>query len=229
MRAHGDDHGETGRDISRLFERDTGRLEALSDGVFAVAMTLLVLTLHVPPFTPRTGLLTALLAHWPDYLTYAVSFLTVLIMWTSHHNIFKHIARTDHPFLLLNGLLLLGVTVVPFPTALLAAYIQHPEHHDQTVAAVVYGGVFAVIALLFNLLWWYAVRHNRLLEPDADPQAVRTITQQYALGPPIYLASVVVALFSAQASLAIDMSLTAFYVLPLRTVTRLWRDVERVA
>jgi uncharacterized membrane protein len=181
----------------------------------------------VPRFTPQTGLSAALLARWPDYVAYAISFLTVLIMWASHHNIFKHITRTDHLLLLLNGLLLPGVTVVPFPTALLAEYIRHPEHHDQTVAALVYSGMFTVIEVLFNLLWRYAAWHNRLLAPDADPRAVRTITRQYALGPPLQLASFVLAFINVWASVAIYVILLVLYALPI-AATRLLPEVLRM-
>src|SRR5215831_14776761 len=128
--------------------RDTGRLEAFSDGVFGIAITLLVLDLRVPsPSSGGTGLLTTLLQLWPTYLAFVTSFATILIMWVNHHVIFRCIARTDPGIFLLNGLLLLCVTFVPFPTSVLSAYFQG---RDQNVAAAFYSGTFAVIALAFN-------------------------------------------------------------------------------
>jgi len=102
-------------------ENETGRLEAFSDGVIAVAITLLVLDIKVPHATDLGGgtLLRALSHQWPVYLAYLTSFATILVMWLNHHNLFKQIKRVDHTLLLLNGLLLLGVTLVPFPTALI--------------------------------------------------------------------------------------------------------------
>src|SRR6266478_238687 len=99
--------------------RETGRLEAFSDGVFAIAITLLVLDLKVPAEPP---LLDGLLSQWSVYLAYIISFIFILIMWINHHRMFEHIVRSDSTFMLLNGLLLLGITVVPFPTNIVARY-----------------------------------------------------------------------------------------------------------
>jgi uncharacterized membrane protein len=107
---------------------DTARLEAFSDGVFAIAITLLVLNIRVPLASELNGqtLFDALLQQWPAYLAYVVSFVTILLMWVGHHNMFTFIYRIDHTFLLLNGLLLMGIAVVPFPTGLLAEYLPKP-------------------------------------------------------------------------------------------------------
>ncbi|HEY7295511.1 MAG TPA: TMEM175 family protein, partial [Dehalococcoidia bacterium] len=129
-------------------ERETARLEAFSDGVFAIAITLLVLDLKVPPAgegAKRLG--PALLDEWPAYLAYLGSFLSILIMWVNHHQQFRHIAHVDHGLLLLNGLLLMAVTVVPFPTSVLS---EHIAHRDERAAAVFYSGTFLVTALLWN-------------------------------------------------------------------------------
>src|SRR5690349_4976311 len=109
-------------------EKETGRLESFSDGVFAVAITLLVIDLKVPQVdvnaaSPSLELARALLKQWPSYLTFVTSFATILIMWVNHHNLFKLIQRTDTHFLFINGLLLLLVTSVPFPTALVSQYL----------------------------------------------------------------------------------------------------------
>jgi len=179
-------------------QAETGRLEAFSDGVFSVAITLLVLGLTVPRIAdlhPGYRLAAALLDQWPSYLAYALSFLNVLIMWVNHHALFRIIRRTDHLFLLLNGLLLLVVTVFPFATLLLATYLGQPN-------------------LAFNQSWRYAPRDSLLLDPTADPQRIRRISSQYAFGPPLYLVAVALAFFSAEVSLALCILLAVFFALP---------------
>ncbi|MGI8914042.1 MAG: TMEM175 family protein [Chloroflexota bacterium] len=162
--------------------KETGRIEAFSDGLFAIAITLLVLDLHVPLVGSTTGdtLLPLLLKQWPAYIAFLLSFVTILIMWVNHHALFHYIHHTDHIFLMLNGLLLLGITVVPFPTAILAQYIGRPDQH---VAAVVYSATYAIIALTFNLVWWYAAHNNRLLHPHQDVRKMAELTRSYQLGP----------------------------------------------
>ncbi len=197
---------------------DTARLEAFSDGVFAVAITLLALDLHVPdpatlPHGPHGGLVPVLLGQWPVYLAYGLSFLTILSMWINHHNLFRLIRRTDHLFLLLNGLLLLSVTTVPFATSLLATYLRQP---DKRAAQVVYGAVSLAMATAFNRMWAYASRDRRLLGPDADERMVRGVTQAYRFGPLIYSVTVVLALLSAEASLVLCILLALFFALPRR-------------
>ena len=199
-------------------DKETGRLEAFSDGVFAVAITLLVLDLKVPPFaqlTPAQGLGSTLLNEWPAYLAYVTSFLTILIMWINHHNLFRQIKLIDHTFLLINGLLLMLVTVIPFPTSLLVEYIQTNE---RTTAAAVYSGTNIVLAILFATLWFYASYNNRLLDKKADPVAVRNISNQYRLGPLFYLVTFIVAFINAWISVGLCLLLALFFALPSSVV-----------
>jgi uncharacterized membrane protein len=194
---------------------ETARIEAFSDGVFAIAITLLVLDLKVPrDATDGSHLLRALLAQWPTYLAFLTSFATIGIMWINHHRLFTLIRRSDHTLLLLNSLLLLGITFVPFPTALVAAYVQR---RGDRVAALVYSGTFTVIAVVFNLLWGYACHRHRLLHSRADPAMVRAITRAYAFGPPLYLLSFGLAWVSVPASLATNVALALFFALPNRS------------
>jgi uncharacterized membrane protein len=198
----------------RADETETARLEAFSDGVFAVAITLLVLDLKVPKVAEvagRGGLLAALLGQWPAFLAYVTSFLTILVMWVNHHTLFTHIRRSNHPFLYLNGMLLLLVSCVPFTTSLLAEHIRAPE--ASRTAAAVYAGNFVLLAVVFNLLWRYASRGNRLLAPDASAAAVAAITRQYGFGPPLYLLAFALAFVSVPASVGICMALAAFFTL----------------
>jgi uncharacterized membrane protein len=195
-------------------EMPTGRIEAFSDGVFAVAITLLVLDLHVPPAASvRTGsaLLQALGHQWPSYLAYISSFIVVLIMWINHHTIFRCVERADHGLLLLNGLLLMSVTLVPFVTSLVSAYVRHP---GQSAAVGVYSAVFLVIAILFNLLWRYVAHGGRLLSKDVSPEFVRVFSRQYRFGPLFYLIALALALVNALASLIFFLLLALFFALP---------------
>jgi uncharacterized membrane protein len=195
-------------------EKKTGRIEAFSDGVYAIAITLLVLDIKVPHDQPEAArLLEALLAQWPSYFAFVTSFATIGIMWINHHRLFNLIKRSDQLLLILNGLLLLGITFVPFPTALLAEYIAEPAQH---IAAMIYSGTFVVIAIFFNLLWRYASYQNRLLDPRADPRAVQSISQQYAFGPLLYLLAFGLAFVSALASLVMNMLLALFFAIPGR-------------
>ncbi len=140
---------------------ETSRVETFSDSIFAIAATLLVLTLHVPgTHASEAALWHQLLARWPTDVAFVISFLSILIMWSNHHGVFNVIQRVDHTFLLLNGLLLLGITTTPFTTTLLADNLGHPS---ERVGALIYSGVLLLVALAFAALWLYASRRRRLL------------------------------------------------------------------
>ena len=198
---------------------ETARLEAFSDGVFAVAITLLAIELKVPlPGDSHGGhgLAAALLDEWPVYLAYALSFLSILIVWVNHHHLFLLIRRTDHVFLLLNGFLLMVVTAIPFATQLLATYLATP---DNRVAEVVYSGAYLLVATTFYALWGYASHGKRLIDPGMDTRVRRRISGQFRMGPIAYLLAFSLAFFSAQASLVLCAALAVFFALPI-TVTR---------
>ncbi len=195
-------------------EKETGRLEAFSDGVFAIAVTLLVLELRAPlPGTLHEGesLLHALLHAWPSYLAFVTSFVTVLIVWINHHNLFKMIHRADHNFLLLNGSLLLVVTFIPFPTNVLAEYIREP---DARTAAIFYSGTFLAMAVAFNFVWRYAAHDGRLLARDADERLIRIINKQFQIGPLTYVLCVVGAVINAVAGFVLVTALAVYWALP---------------
>jgi uncharacterized membrane protein len=195
-------------------EKETGRIEAFSDGIFGIVITLLIFNIKVPnakDILGKTSLLTALSAQWPTYLSYLISFLTVLIMWMNHHKLFRHIQRSDHMFLLLNGLLLMGVTIVPFPTALLAEYVNTPQARP---AAAVYSGTYLVIAILFYVLWSYASRGHRLLARTHDRASVAAISRQYRFGPLLYSIAFLLVFVSVWASVGMCCALAIFFALP---------------
>jgi uncharacterized membrane protein len=187
-------------------------VEAFSDGVFAIAVTLLVLDLRAPMQGP---LLEGLAAEWPQFVAYVISFAFILIMWVNHHWMFQHIVRVDTTFMLLNGLLLLGITVVPFPTSLLSQYVLTD---DQKVAAAVYSGWFFLIAIFFNLMWRYAAHNGRLLsQHDHDAGLAEVITRRYRWGPLTYFLAFALAFVWVPASLALNLGLAIYYVLPRET------------
>jgi len=195
-------------------DRDTLRVEAFSDGVIAIAITLLVLEIRVPELHATDDgreLWAALKDLWPSYLGYALSFVTIGIMWVNHHDIFRHIGRVDRPLVLINTLFLLTVSFLPFPTGLLAEYLGH---EGERTATIVYSGWFLVIALCYNLLWRYPSTNGRLLADDADPAEVATITKRFNLGPPCYLVAFIAAFIYPPASLAISALLAILYILP---------------
>jgi uncharacterized membrane protein len=198
---------------------ETSRLEAFSDGVFAIAITLLILEVKVPRAGTERGLVRALLLLWPSYLGYAISFVTLGIMWANHHAIFTYIRRTDRYFLLIHVFFLMCISFLPFPTAVLAEHLPHPESRRIAVAA--YSATLVVIALAYNAVWWYAVAGRRLLDARADPVAVRTISRRYALGPISYAISFVLAFVNVWASLSVHGILAVLYLLPERKLRKL--------
>lgn len=192
-------------------ESETGRVEAFSDGVFAIAITLLILDIKVPP-GERNGdrLLYELLGTWPSMLAYVSSFATIGIMWINHHRLFTLIRRVDQRLLILNLMLLGGVTFVPFPTSFLAQYYEH------RMAAIFYTGTFVLIAIIFNALWHYASRGHRLLDAAVDPEAVKAITRQYALGPIVYLACFALAFVNVLAAIGLTIALAIYFAIEPR-------------
>ena len=195
-------------------EKETARIEAFSDGVFAIAITLLILEIKIPG--AGSGDLTRqLLKQWPSYVAFIISFAFIGIMWINHHRLFTHIKRSDNALLFLNLLLLLGVCAVPFPTAVLA---QHFGLSDQRPAAILYHGTYFVIAVFFNVLWTYASRH--LLGKDADTSAAHKISAQYALGPILYLFCIALTWVNVPMSLLLNIALAVFFALPPHRAVR---------
>ena len=186
----------------------TARTEAFSDGVLAIAITLLVLDLRVPEV--NGGLWHALVKQWPSYASYAVSFLVIGIIWINHHAVFAQIARTDRTLLILNLIVLMTVAFIPFPTAVLARYLR--AGHDEHVAAAVYTGTFAVMGAAFGSLWMYASHNGRLLKPGLSPTEIRSLTRSFVLGTPLYAIAIGIAFVNASLCLALNALLAIFYV-----------------
>jgi len=197
---------------------ETVRLEAFSDNVFAVAITLLIFQIRVPPHEPPGGLRVALFDLWPSYLAFLATFMTIGVMWLNHHRLFSLVARKDDGLIVLNLLLLLVTTWLPFPTALLAEHLRGP-HHDQQAAGVVYSASLFAMAVAFNVLWRYAVS----IDAVGEHANVSGISRQYAIGPLIYAVLVGIAFFSADWCLVISALYALYFALP----PSLWRRRRR--
>jgi uncharacterized membrane protein len=188
---------------------ETSRAEAFSDGVFAIAITLLILNVVLPLHHEPLG--HALLRLWPSYIAYAVSFVTIGIMWVNHHTIFQHIERVDRRFLLLNLMLLMLIAFVPFPTRVAAEFARSDE--NRRAAALLYGVTMTTTAIFFNSLWLYASRGARLLSANADRREVSGITRSYIPGAPMYGTATLIAFASSIASLILFGAIALFYAL----------------
>lgn len=187
----------------------TSRTEAFSDGIFAIAATLLVLELKVPQVEPG-GLADALLESWPSYATYVVSFLTIGIIWVNHHAVLDRIREVNRPLLFMNLMFLMAVAAIPFPTALLGDYLQ--AGHDERLAAVVYGGTMSLMGVTFGAIWAYAVLSDDLLHARVDRTRARRSLWIFAAGTPLYVLAIGASLLSATLALVIYAVLALFYL-----------------
>jgi uncharacterized membrane protein len=189
---------------------DGKRAEAFSDGVFAVAITLLALELKVPG---GGGSLThRLLEIWPAYLAYVVSFLTIGIMWLNHHTIFNHVVRVDRTLLMLNLVLLMFVAVTPFPTALVGDELgAHLHGTDARTALVAYGLLMIAMSTGFSAVWWYLVFHPAMLDERLEPAAVRRSVPRFGAGFVGYVIATLLAFASPLAALVLFGVLALYY------------------
>jgi uncharacterized membrane protein len=187
-------------------EPGTTRLETFSDGVFAIAATLLVLELSVSS-TDELG--HALLHIWPQYFAYITSFVTIGIIWMNHHHTVSLIARTDRTMLFINNLLLLTVAFLPFPTKLVGDYLRGD---GEQAAALAYAATLVVMAILHQVWWQYARRNRRLIADETPDSALRAVDRAYLPGVPMYATVFVVAFFSPLAALALTFAIAAFYL-----------------
>jgi uncharacterized membrane protein len=185
----------------------TRRLEAFSDGVFAIAATLLIIEVHVEGGIPLAD---ALLKAWPSYLAYTISFVTIGIIWVNHHTIFIQIGRVDRTFLFINVAFLMFVAFIPFPTKLVAENIQGD---GARAAATIYGLTLTLTAVMYSALWFYAALGRRLLSSDADQRTVEGISRSYVPGPFIYGAATLVALIEPTVGVLLFGAIAVFYVL----------------
>jgi len=194
--------------------RETGRIESFSDNVFAIALTLLVLTIKVPTVPPGDHpgyLLEQLGAQWPSYVTYVISFVTVLIMWINHHVMFERVQKADHALMFLNGMMLLPVTLIPFPTSLLAVFIKHPQ---ARYAAALFAGSYVLIAGLYSLVWTHITRMNRRQGVKEDDLRIQRISKKIRIVFTLYLIAFGLAFAYPPACIVACFLLAAYLALP---------------
>jgi uncharacterized membrane protein len=202
--------GKAGADPPGV-HRETTRLEAFSDGVFAITITLLIL--EIKPPTDYERLLHGLAALWPSYLAYAVTFLFIGQVWANHHVMFDHIRAADRVVLLLNTMLLMVVAFLPFATSVLAGALRNG--HGERTAVVFYAVAFDVTALTFNAVWQYARRH-RLLKEALDPAGATAIGRRFQLALAWLATGAVLGALLPVLGVAVIAAFNAFYWIPIR-------------
>lgn len=192
-------------------EKETGRIEGFSDGVFAIAITLLVLDLNAPEIgiLKTSGELLAFLkSECRTYLAFTLSFFSIFIMWVNHHKIFKQIYSRNTGIMFANGLILFLVSAVLYPTALLARFF---DGEASNIAVAVYTGIFVLINISYNLLWFIASHNKKLLRPGITDSAIKKITNNYLYGFPTYLIAFGISFKFPAIALAINMLLLIFW------------------
>ena len=193
-------------------EKETTRVEAFSDGVFAIAITLLILEIKVPRAAnamTNSELFGSLINLWPSYFAFLLSFAAVLIMWINHHGFFKYIRAINLNFLYANGFLLLMVTFIPFPTAVLA---EHINSTAANAASAFYCGSMVLVSIAFNILWFTTAYKRALVKNEISDELINKIRNAYWFGFFIYLISFIISFFYAIAGLLICISLWIFWI-----------------
>lgn len=205
---------QSGED-SRLQHRAVARVEAFSDGVFAFAITLLVLAIRIPrmddPDAPA-GLQHLVLHQWPSHVAFALSFTVVGTVWANHRLAFSYFERTDHILVSLNLLELMSVAFLPVPTGILGTWVV--SDRNRFFAVLFYGGTLALLGIFHNLMWWYGAYRARLSSPVLTPPKRRALTLRWSAGPVLYGACVVLGLVDPRISLVGFVLLGIVYLLP---------------
>lgn len=196
---------------------ESSRVEAFSDGVFSIAITLLVLELAVPAI--RGGFDSELLGEWVSYVAYLAAFASIGVLWMGHHTIFSRIRAVDAGLLWRNLVLLLTVSVVPFPTAVIASAFRVGTEHDQAAAVVSYAVVGMASGGAWLLLFRYLRDHPSLVDPNTDPQFFRT-TEPILTLVGYGIAALIGWFVSPAAALAIFLLFPAMYVVRVQGAGR---------
>jgi len=191
---------------------ETGRLETFCDGVFAIAITLLVLGIGLPE--PDEPLVAALVDQWPAFLAYVVSFLTIGIMWINHHQLFTLIGRSNVTFALIHVVFLMFIAFVPYSTDVMAERLGSGV--DEVAAMVLYGGTTVAIAVMYNVIWLYASGNGgRLLRSGIDEEIRRAGARGYQYGPIGYLLITLLAFVNPLISLIGFAAYAIYWALPI--------------
>jgi uncharacterized membrane protein len=204
---------------------DRGRLEAFSDNVFGVAITILALSLGVyGPGLHQPGLAEQIGSHWPAFAAYAISFATIGIIWVNHHTLFKNFYEIDRVLLFFNLLLLFFVVSIPFATSTIAAYLREGGP-NASLAAAIFQGTFVGMSLSFTGLFWWGIRHDHMTVAFT-PEGARRATIRFSIGAVPYLAAMGIAFFSATASLAVSGLVAIYYIFEQTPASETSPDAE---
>lgn len=189
---------------------ETNRLEGFSDGVFAIAITLLAIEIKIPHSAVDVG--HALLDLWPSYLAYALSFIVLGNIWINHHAMFKQIVRVDQPFLIINIIFLMFVAFLPFTTAVLGQALH--DGIDQSIVTAFYGGILAVIGVIVNIKWQYAAHKHQLLSKNISEHEAKLYGYRLLVGPLAYGVATLIALIAPWLALIIYVLINVFFFWP---------------
>jgi len=188
---------------------NTQRLEAFSDNVFSIAITLLILEIKIPTADEihgAGGLWPALGTRWPNYIGYLLTFLVVGVMWANHHATFEYLRRVNRKVVVANLFLLLGISFLPFPTAILADHLG--DESTRNAATAFYGAALVYVSLTFNALWWVGRSEQRFVDASMPEHGRRTITLRYAVALICHVIATLLAFVNVWLSLAIHLLLT---------------------
>lgn len=189
--------------------KETARIEAFSDGVFAIAITLLILDIHVPELEPGSNLMAALISEWPSILALLIGFFTILICWINHHYMFQLINKSNSKLLLINGFKLLVVTITPFSTALLS---KHLATDWSQSAIIIYTFNFALMGSAMTGVWCYAYL-NGLIKSES-PEMLKAVTQLYIFASMISISIWIVSFISVPVCLFLSIVMFGIFIFP---------------
>jgi len=192
--------------------KENARIEAFSDGVFAIAITLLVLQLKVPPVSTIHSvddLWKGLIDLWPSYFAFTLSFGILLVSWVNHHYLFNVLDKSSRPFLYANGLFLMTITFMPFPTALLAEFIS-TDFAKPAIAFYCFGGV--VNSIGWNVLLHTIYRPKKLIDSEINVILINTIKKSVQIGFVIYTATFILAFWLPIVALVINLLLWIVWI-----------------
>jgi uncharacterized membrane protein len=195
-----------------LIDRDPVRVAAFSDGIIAIAVTLLVLEIRPPEDTAH--LLSGLAELWPSYVTYVITFMLIGQVWANHHIMFDHIRHADRTVLFLNTVLLMDIAFLPFAASVLAQSFR--DGKSQSTAVVLHGLVFELAALLFNLIWWHARHNDRLLASTIGPAGATAIARRFQLALVWLGAATILGALLPVLGVVVIAAFIAYYWLPIR-------------
>jgi uncharacterized membrane protein len=193
--------------IKKVFGLSTGRIEAFSDGVFAIAITLLILEVKVPQMA-EASLWHALLDEWPKFLAYAISFGVIGVFWIGHHIMFHYVKRSNRMLLWLNTVLLMFISAIPFAAALIG------EYRDSRIAVAAYGTLLCVCGMTFYGIWRYASVHHRLINASVPADLIKLGSTAVLIAPVIYALAVICAFINPYVSKVIYLIVPLLYLIP---------------